>query len=115
MSAWRVAAVAVSALVCLLLASVASAEPRFSAPLFKTTGRFEVDELVATDVTADGRADLVASTDSGTVSVLPGAGDGTFRRRLTSPSDRGNWVETMHAADVNADGIPDLVLTRSQG
>src|SRR5262249_23992736 len=72
--------------------------------------------VVAADFDHDGQADLAVSTvDSsaylrGTLSILLGNGDGTFRsgQRLTGV---GRNLTSMAVHDFNADGITDLAVT----
>jgi hypothetical protein len=67
------------------------------------------------DLDGDGAVDLAAATggNTGDVATLRGNGDGTFRRRLSSFS--GYQAAHAVAADLNGDGRPDLVLSRTPG
>jgi hypothetical protein len=67
------------------------------------------------EFTGDGRPDLItADTDAGTVSVLPGHGDGTFDAPINSPA--GTSPGPMATGDFNKDGKTDLaVLDYSAG
>ncbi len=61
------------------------------------------------DLNADGRLDLaVVNTNSNTVSVLLGNGDGTFGSRIDRPT--GSGASSVAIADLNVDGRPDLVV-----
>lgn len=83
-----------------------------------------VHGLAVGDFNADGKLDLVVSfqgfdvTDSG-ISVFLGNGDGTFRGPLSSdferPSNSFDGSATMQVADVNGDGILDLVRACQAG
>jgi hypothetical protein len=66
------------------------------------------------DLNLDGKADIIATNDggpghTGTVAVLPGKGDGTFEPFLTFPTG-GGGPHSVAIADLNADGLPDLVI-----
>jgi hypothetical protein len=70
--------------------------------------------VAALDVNRDGEADLIVAhrctlTDcnQGVVSVLSGNGDGTFDLPTTMVA--GDLLFSMTVADVNADGVPDIV------
>ena len=65
--------------------------------------------VATADFNADGRLDLaVSNSDSNTISVLLGNGDGTLQAAQTS-STRDN-PESLQAADLNGDGKADLVV-----
>ena len=74
-------------------------------------------DVVAADVNGDGKLDIVvsnwgtpnAATNDGAVTVLQGKGNGTFRPAQTFPSG-GAEAPAVAVADVNKDGLPDIVL-----
>ena len=58
---------------------------------------------------ADSHLDLVtANSGSNTVSVLPGAGNGTFGAAISSPVN-GTRPQSVALGDFNGDGLPDVV------
>src|SRR5271170_3639957 len=67
------------------------------------------DAVVVADLNNDGKLDIVtANFNSGTISVLLGNGNGTFKTQVTYPV--GNGPDSVAVADFNGDGIPDLVV-----
>jgi hypothetical protein len=76
------------------------------------------DSVVMGDFNGDGNLDLAVASNSagansasgsaGTVTVLLGRGDGTFRNSIVYGA--GNNPLSLAVGDVNGDGQPDLVL-----
>src|SRR5207253_8037192 len=62
------------------------------------------------DVNNDGVADIVATTDDGTISLAIGSADGTFRE-AHALSGNVYLPATLRAADMNGDGNVDLVVS----
>lgn len=97
----------------------------FQNPQFVAVGNAPLSGLMVTDVNGDGKPDLVVvnrstydSTtgkyDNASVNVLLGKGDGTFQNAKTT-SIAGDLTYSMQVADVNGDGIPDLVASDEYG
>jgi len=85
------------------------------------SGGQDVYGVSVVDINKDGKPDVVAynqycpttqSCNSGTVAVLLGASDGTFRAPIITPAPGGGTV--MVVADVNGDGVPDAMLNSPQ-
>src|SRR5437016_4537960 len=69
-------------------------------------------DVTAVDLDGDGKLDL-AVIGGGAISVLYGNGDGTFQARVDIPLGPGinDGQNQIVAADLNGDGLPDLVAT----
>src|SRR5258708_448766 len=92
--------------------AIASTPLFLPAVTYGSGGSYPVSVAVA-DVNDDGKPDLlVANSQSSTVSVLLGNGDGTFQTAV-SYSPGGSDPTSLVAGDVNGDGKLDLVVTNA--
>lgn len=88
----------------------------FQAVVTYDSGPSDPTGVVIADVNGDGKPDLLVanycstSCANGSVAVLLGNGDGTFKAAV-SYSSGGYATESIAVADVNADGKPDMVVT----
>jgi hypothetical protein len=81
----------------------------FGKPI-RTQTLVAVHSLLAADFNQDGKLDLAASDDNGTVTVYLGDGKGGFLQQQVFKE----WATTLQAADFNGDGKLDLaILSRS--
>lgn len=73
--------------------------------------------VAAADMNNDGKADVVvANASTATLSVMRGNGDGTFQPALVTNFASGQFPAFMAIADINVDGMPDVVtLTQFSG
>jgi len=92
--------------------AIASTPLFLPAVTYRSGGSYPVSVAVA-DVNGDGKPDLlVANSQSGTLSVLLGNGDGTFQTAVSYGSG-GSFTTSVVAGDVNGDGKLDLVVTNA--
>ena len=83
----------------------------FKAPLTYNVGT-DPESVVVGDLTHNGILDIVTANIRGdTVSVLMGNGNGTFKPAMSFPTGTGPYCapDSVTIADINSDGIPDLV------
>ncbi len=95
----------------------------FQPALIFASGGYWPSYLAVTDVNGDGIPDIVVSNScagltysaceaDGSVSILLGNGDGTFQPAVSYDSgDQGAGAVAL--ADLNGDGIPDIVVTNN--
>ena len=87
----------------------------FYSALQYSTGADPVAVTLA-DLTGNGKLDIVtANESSGTVTTILGNGDGTFKSPQTFPDNDGSLPVDIGVADVNGDGIPDLLTSNASG
>jgi hypothetical protein len=91
--------------------------PLFVPAVTYDSGGISALSLAVSDVNGDGFPDIVVANNcaddtcsEGSVGVLLGNGDGTFRPVVTYGSG-GQSAEAVAIADLNGDGKPDLVVT----
>lgn len=85
-----------------------------------SSGGYQAVSLAVSDANGDGNPDLLLANhcadsscaSNGTVSVLLGNGDGTFQAAVTSGSG-GFQASSVVVADLNGDGIPDLLVANN--
>jgi hypothetical protein len=70
----------------------------------------DVESLSALDADQDGKADLAASLFDGTRRLYFGRGDGTFDRVVLREIVKNALTESISAADLDMNGVPDLIL-----
>jgi len=94
---------------------------RFAAPVAYSSGGGGAEAIAVADVNRDGIPDLVVAiqcpgesdggctTSGGEIGVMLGNGDGTFQAAMIFSSG-GATADSIAVADVNGDGIPDVVV-----
>lgn len=94
---------------------------RFLPPVGYDSAGTSPSEVVTADVNGDGILDLIVTNlcasgepncSVGSIGVLLGYGDGTFRPAMTYRS-RGKYPSSVAVADLNKDGKPDLIVTNT--
>jgi hypothetical protein len=85
-----------------------------NAPLNPVGVGTSLASVAVADVNGDGIPDIIiANKQDSTVSVLLGNGDGTFAPRQTFSVGNDNAPTSVAVADVNGDGIPDIITANS--
>ncbi len=75
-----------------------------------------VEDVAVGDINGDGHVDLVAcSSDSGGIYVYAGDGSGTNWTWLQTNLPNTGWGNRIALADVNGDGLLDVVCTYNEG
>jgi hypothetical protein len=83
----------------------------FSKPVPYNIGRAS-QSLAIADFDGDGHLDLTSANADGTVSILLGRGDGSFRP-ISSLNVASVPLSSIAAGDFNGDGKPDLAVTQA--
>jgi hypothetical protein len=107
----------VAAVLLLTLPVHAQSGPSFANAVAFGSGGYAALSVAVADVNGDGKPDLLVAnlcvtsvcSSNGTVGVLLGNGDGTFRTAVTYGSG-GYGPSAVAVADVNGDGKPDLLV-----
>lgn len=84
---------------------------KFNAPVYYSTGATaQSDQVLVTDVSGDGKLDIVLSNLDGTISVLVNRGNGTFRPAVlvTGMTSIHPQENQLAVADFNGDGKADI-------
>ena len=92
----------------------------FRAAMTYGSGGYNAFSVAVADVNGDGKPDLLVAnnctaincTDSGSIGVLLGNGDGTFQAAVTYGSG-GYHASSVAVGDVNGDGKPDLLVANN--
>jgi hypothetical protein len=85
----------------------------FQPPVTEPSGRTALD-VFAGDFNHDGKTDYItADSDSNSVSVVLGKGDGTFFDIGPGVNSKAQFSQQMVTADFNHDGLPDLALVNT--
>jgi Bacterial Ig-like domain (group 3)/FG-GAP-like repeat len=92
----------------------------FRAAVSYSSGGYEAQSVAVGDVNGDGKPDLLVANTicapndcaTGSVGVLLGNGDGSFRPAVTYDSG-GFSAESVAVGDVNGDGKPDLLVANT--
>jgi hypothetical protein len=75
-----------------------------------TSCSFGIGTLQLSDFNGDGKADLAFCDNQGQIGILLGNGDGTFQPAVFYDASTGIFTYTI--GDINADGIPDLLVSQ---
>jgi hypothetical protein len=81
-------------------------------PFFPISGCIFASEIASTDFNNDGNLDIVLY-NGGSVSAIPGAGDGTFLEEdlVRQTFDDGDYFTGFTLLDLNSDNVQDIVAT----
>lgn len=96
----------------LLVAASATAGTLFKPVQTFSSGGIGAGRFAVADLNKDGKADLIVPNGSGSVGVLLGKGDGSFMSPVSYPL---TYLSPTAAAvaDVNGDGMPDILVSIS--
>ncbi|MEV6200950.1 VCBS repeat-containing protein [Streptomyces sp. NPDC051771] len=87
------------------------------APKVRVGGGWQIYNALTggTDLTRDGKADLIARDKSGVLWLYAGKGNGTFAGRIQVGGGWQGYTSLVSPGDLNADGKADLVARDSAG
>jgi hypothetical protein len=92
---------------------VGNLEPQLYFTIKDVTGNANItSNIAAADFNVDGKLDLIGASGSILYAIL-GNADGTFGGVIPSYGPTNSNITGISVADVNADGIPDLIVTGS--
>jgi hypothetical protein len=87
---------------------VGNGDGTFQNPIYSDSTFQLCCQLVANDVSGDGKLDLVNVNAGSGVVVMVGNGDGTFQAPATYGSPGQVYSGTLGVGDFNSDGIADI-------
>ncbi len=67
------------------------------------------------DITADGKLDLIIASQSNSVTVIPGDGQGSFLEDKKTTIKTSSGAKQIAVGDINGDGIEDTIVTHWSG
>jgi|GEM_PF-1695925 len=84
-------------------------------PLTPVSSTATTYSLATADINGDGKADLLVATNTGSINIFLGNGDGTFASPTSISDGLGSFNSVIVAADINTDGNVDIVAHDIRG